>query len=457
MIGQSDVKQKIGVDLLLSSEMATAIDRWASMYINQASWLDEKNGVRSLGLPAAIAQEIARMITIEMKVEVTGGGRATWLQTQYDMFSHKLPEFIEYGCALGSLIMKPYVSNGQIAVDFVQSDQFYPVNFDTSGNITAVVFADQKVIGEMYYTRLEYHRQVDNTIEVINRAFRSSTKDTLGSAIDLGIVEEWASLAPEVTFSNVSQPLYGYFRYPLANHVDRNSPLGVSCYSRADQLIEDTDRQYGRYKWEFEGGELALHVDDVAAMGLGTDGLPMLPNKRLYRKLPGASTIGEGELFHAWAPQLRDESYERGLQAMKREIEFECGLAYGTISNPQMIEKTATEIANAKQRSQSTITNGQKALRLALDQLFYAMDAYATIYSLAQPGAYTVTQGYDDSLITDKDTQRMQDRQDVTLGVMPKYRYLMDTRGMTEAEAMKWIAEAQNEQPQDFFQNEQGA
>jgi hypothetical protein len=51
----------------------------------------------------------------------------------------------------------------------------------------------------------------------------------------------------------------------------------------------------------------------------------------------------------------------------------------------------------------------------------------------------------------------MQDRQDVTIGVMPKYRYLMETRGLTQEEAMKWISEAQDEQPSDFFQNEQGA
>ncbi len=465
MIGQSDIKQKLNVDVLLSSDMSIAIDKWTRMYTNQASWLDKD--VRSLGLPAAIAQELARMLTIEMKIEVTGGSRATWLQEQYDTIAAKLPEFVEYGCAKGSLIMKPYVFNGRIAIDFVHADQFLPVAFDSSGHITAIVFVDQKQVGEKYFTRMEYHRMIGNYthpitgrpvlsgVEIMNRAFQSDDKSQLGNAVSLSVLPEWKDLTPEVTFHDIDRPLYGYFRYPLANHIDTASPLGVSAYSRADELIEDADRQYGRYKWEYEGGEMALYADDTA-FGLDSSGKPKLPNKRLYRNIHGTANIGEGKLFEAWAPQLRDEALNRGLQVMIQKIEFNCGLAYGTISDPQMIEKTATEIASAKQRLQSTVKNGQKALRTALDQLFYAMNAYADIYKLAQPGTYTVTQNYDDSLITDKDAQRMQDRQDVTLGVMPKYRYLMDTRGLTEAEAMKWIAEAQNEQPADFFKNEPG-
>lgn len=448
MIGRSDVKKRLNVDVAISSDMANAIDTWSRMYTNDAAWLDAD--VRSLGLASAIAQEIARMITIEMTVECTGSARATWLQAQYEKFGHKLPEFIEYACAKGGLIMKPFVANDAIVVDFVQADQFYPVEFDGSGNITAVIFADQKQIGDRYYTRLEYHRQVNNAIEVINRAFRSSNADQLGVGIELTAVDDWADIEPEVTFAPVQRPLYGYFRYPLANHIDTRSPLGVSCYSRAAELIEDADRQYGRYKWEYEGGELALHVDEMA-MGLGSDGLPTLPNKRLYRGLPGAADLGNSELFQSWAPQLRDEAYNRGLQTMIQRIEFNCGLAYGTISDPQMVEKTATEIAASKQRSQSTIANGQKALEFALNQLFYAMDAYATMYNLAPAGTYTVTQSYDDSLITDHETQFSQDQRVVTMGAMAKKRFLMRNYNLSEQDAENWIVEQQKETPMDFF------
>ena len=75
------------------------------------------------------------------------------------------------------------------------------------------------------------------------------------------------------------------FQVPRREHHDPTSPLGVSCYARAVELIEQADKQWSRFLWENEAGEMALYVDALALKKDPVTGLPILPNKRLYRTL----------------------------------------------------------------------------------------------------------------------------------------------------------------------------
>lgn len=442
MFGQSSVKQALNVDVAISSEMATALQTWSLMYQNQAEWLSDT--VKSLNLAAAIAGEIARSVTIEMQVEISGSARADYLALQMESVLDKLREKIEVGCAKGGLMMKPFISGAKISVDFVQADQFYPVSFDSSGNITACVFADQKTAGQYYYTRLEYHQMTPEGCVIRNAAFRSSSRDTLGQAVDLSVVDDWAGIEPEATITGIDRPLYAYFRYPMANNIDPASPLGVSCYSRAVDLIRQADEQWSNLLWEFESGKRAIFVD-VLAFGKDADGKPKLPDRRLYRALETGST--EGDLYHEWTPEFRDASIKSGLDAILKRIEYNCGLAYGTLSDPQSVDKTATEIKTSKQRSYATVTDTQKKLEEALDDLLYAMDVWCTLGKLAPAGTYEVVYDFDDSVIVDKDLQFQQDLRLVGQGIMGKVEFRMRNFGESEEVAKQKIAEVQSEQP----------
>jgi A118 family predicted phage portal protein len=447
MLGQQSVKQALNVDIAVSPYMADALQTWSLMYANQATWLD--TNIKSLNLPAAIAGEIARAVTIEMDVEISGSTRADYLNDQFEKVLDALRQQVEYGAAKGGLMIKPYVSGDNIMVDFVQADQFFPVSFDANGNITACVFSDQRTIGSNYYTRLEYHQMTPEGCVIRNQAYKSNTKDTLGSAIQLTDVDVWADLEPEATITGIDKPLYAYFRYPQANNIDPTSPLGVSCYARAVDLIEQADRLYSGLIWEFESGQRALYVD-VLAFGKTTAGKPVLPNKRLYRTIESGSS--EGEFFQEWSPEFRDASIKSGLDAILKKVEFLCGLAYGSISDPVETEKTATEIASSKQRSMSTIVDCQKALQNALEQLLWAMDIWCDLDSLAPAGVFEAAYDFDDSLIVDAEMQFSQDSRTVGMGAMPKWMFLVRNYGMTEATAKQMIADTVAETPPvNFF------
>lgn len=446
MLNPSLVKQAINVQPLLTPLMVNALQIWAQMYVDRPPWKKTDDN-KTLNLPAAIASEVARAVTIEMKMQVSGSPRANYLSTQMQTVLDNLRPYTEYSAAKGGLMFKPYPKGEGLAIDYVQADMFYPTMFDSNGKMTACIFADVQVKGQTYYTRFEHHAMMPGGYRITNTAFKSNTKDTLGSPCPLTEVAEWAELLPEATIQNVDKPLFAYFRMPMANNIDPTSPLGVSIYARAVDLIKQADQQWTDFLWEFESGKRALYTDPLAFKKNPITNNPELPDKRLYRLLDLQNKLDNKGLFEEWTPTLREINLLNGLDAILRKIEFNCGLSYGVISNPDTVQLTATEIKSAKQRYYTTVTDIQKSLQDALDSLLYAMDVWASIYNLAPIGTYTTTYSWDDSIVSDADTQYQQDSQTVTMNAMPKYIFLMRNYGLSEVDAKKWVAETQAESP----------
>lgn len=226
---------------------------------------------------------------------------------------------------------------------------------------------------------------------------------------------------------------------PLANNIDDKSPLGVSVYSRAINLIEQLDKQYSRILWEFEGKELAIYVSETLLSRNIKTGEKELPkgNSRLYRTLKGES---EGDLYREFSPDIRDSNLFNGLNELLRKIEFNCGLAYGTLSNINESDKTATEIKASKQRSYSTVKDIQNSLQYSLENLVYAMRSICRLHNL--PGdKYEMSFNFDDSLVMDKDLELSSMQADVAAGVLRPEIYLAKKYGVTEEEALKMMPE----------------
>ncbi len=442
MFGQEQQPVK-KTEIALGDKMRTAIELWSKMYQDKADWNIARN-MHGLKLPAAVASELARQATIEAEYTLEGSPRAEYLTGQFAPVFDELRRATEYGCAKGGLIFKPYPDGqGGIAVDLVQADRFAPVAFDSRGNIIAAVFTETLTRGKNIFTRYEYHALDGSRYTIRNIAYASTQQGLQGHPVPLASVPEWAELAETVAFENIKAPLFGYFRAPGANTIDDASPLGVSVYSRAVTLIRQADEQWERILWEFEGGELAVDASEDI-FRLDESGKYKLPKgkERLYRLHDVAVMDAHGKFIETFAPQLRDSSLFNGLNNILKRIEFNCGLAYGTLSDPQNVDKTAEEIKTSKQRSYATVTDIQKALETALRDLVYAMDVYASLYQLAPAGEYSLSFCWDDSVLVDSATQRMQDKEDVRDGIMQRWEYRMKWYGEDEETARRMADES---------------
>ena len=418
-----ELKDRLDTDIAVSGVMAEKIKLWSDCYENRAEWLTDK--YRGRHLPSAIAKEMARLVTLEFKSELTGGRRAEYLSEAYGKLVADAPLYTEYACAQGGVMLKPYLSGGYISSAYVRADSFFPTAFDGSGNITGCIFAEKKVIGKKFYTRLETHDYSKSLYVVKNTAYLSDSSDMLGRQVSLSSVPEWSELAEEVRLTNL----------PGANQFDGCSPLGVSVFANALDAIRDADEQYARLLWEFEGSELAVNVDVTALDVSGKSGVPK-HNKRLYRGFDSEN------LYEVFSPAIRDQSLLNGLNDILRNVEHLSGLAFGTLSRIDDTEKTATEVKASKQRSYCTVSAIQKSLRKCLEEYLVCLEDLCDFYGLAPKDKIEQSFEFDDSLITDSETDQRIWLQEVAAGLMSPAEYRMRRYGETEAQALAALPKA---------------
>ena len=513
MIGSRTIEQTLHIAPIMSSQMEHAIELWANMYKGEAPWIkeptyDDPTRIVSLGLPSLIASEKARTALLEFKSEITtptkeveklnpdykgpqlddfgnilpslepktikedkpvsSTDRAEYLNKQYEKLKKQLRKQIEYGIAKGGLVIKPYLvanevddkeADWQMEFDFIQADSFYPLAFDASGQITEAAFIQTQVEKDVIFRRLEYHKWKNNTVTIVNKAFKSTNNSNqgdmtgldLGQEVPLSSVSAWKDLKDTVTIKNIQKPLFAYFKMPEANTVDTSSPLGVSGYSRAVTLIKDADFQYSRLLWEYEAGEMAIDIDrDAMSFREGADGqMHTMPNhlqQRLFRKVD----LGESDTYQPFAPALRDTSFTQGLNTILMRIEDVTGLSRGTLSDVTQEARTATEIKILKQRSYQTNAEIQTSLEGTLKDSVYVADVYCDLYEITPKGEYEISFTWDDSIITDADTELAKRITLLQNGLTSKREVRQWYFGETERQATEALQEIEEETQNDM-------
>ncbi|MDE6833271.1 MAG: phage capsid protein [Ruminococcus sp.] len=382
MISAEMVSSALKVQTINNSEMKESVQRWSDLYKNSASW---NNGrVISLCLASAISREFSRLVLAENEISAIGDD---YVSMQFEKLRPKLPVMVEQACAMGGIIIKPYLSNGRICVDAVLPVSFFAVNF-SEDTVTAAVFPEQLVIGKNCYTRLEFH-QFDPKKRVCiirNQCYRSNSVDSLGSLCSLSEVPNWSGMQAVTVLENVDRPLFAYFKMPFANIIDYENPFGISVYENAVELIHQADAQWERILWEFESGERAIDAtEDI--FRYNQNGKPILPKgrERMFRTYDIQAT--EKPFIETFSPEIRDISLFNGLNRIFQRIEFNCGLAYGTLSDPQTVEKTAEEIRASKQRSYTQISSIQRNFEFTLENLLYIYNYYSRYFGLSKSDA----------------------------------------------------------------------
>ena len=431
------IKSKLGVEPAISDEMYQSIQLWNNVYSGKAPWLS--SSVKSLNLAAAVSSELARLVTLEMKMNISGGERAKFLSAQCAPLIKNLRRAAEYACAGGGIVFKPYLYHNRIFIDVIRSDRFFPLEFDCSGNISSALFTAHKYIGKKHCTLFEIHRISNNGVDISNTAYSSDSPYSLGSKVPLSSIPEWSERAEKIHISGVSSPLFSYFKMPLANNIDPDSSLGVSVFSRAVELIEQADSLFASIMWEYEGSELAIDAS-IDLFDKDQNGNPVLPKgkERLFRAFD-IDSMRDGAFLKQFSPEIRDRSLFNGLDKIFKRIEFNCGLSYGSISDPHNSELTATEIISSKQRLYSTVSDIQKSLEHALSELVGAVNIWTSAAKLAPSGRYDLSFSWDDSVIIDASSEQKIRLEEVNSGIIAPEVYLAWRYGVSSEDAKKLL------------------
>lgn len=435
-----------------------------------------------LDMPKAACAELAGLIWSEQcKVNVAAKGftptdadpddalgRFVHSVLDGNAFSSKMQESIEQMLALGGAALKvwyeekPEGNNGAIRIGYCMADQFVPTTWDNA-KVTEGVFISRQAKGGYYYTRLEWHKWNGKTYVVTNELYRADktdvnkeSQDILGFRIPLNTIYD--TLAEETEMKGLEASLFDYYRTPMANNVDDNSPLGISVYGNAFSTLHALDICYDSFVREFQLGKKRIIVPARCVHAVTDPETGLLrryfdPDDETYEAL---QTDGPDDLkIQDNSVELRVEEHVSAINAFLSILCLQLGFSASTFTfDANAGLKTATEVVSENSKTWKTISNCQNMIRPAIEGLVHNIIAVAVLYgvqfegqsveSLAA-GGYDCNIAFDDSVIQDRQTNINEGVLMVSNGLMSKKTFMVEKLGYTPEKADAELAAIKEE------------
>jgi len=397
-------------------------------------------------------------------------------------FTEKFQELIEQELALGGAASKVWAELPQSAsqtapserepyvvrIGYAMADQFIPLSWDNA-RVYEGVFVSRTVKGGYYFTRLEWHRWIGGAYVITNDLYRSDiqrgaiseNQDILG--VKCG-AEELARIYPGLepeTVVPVDDSLFTYWRTPIANNLDDNSPLGVSVYGNALETLHAIDICYDSLVTEFRLGRKRIVVP---ARFLRSVVDPQTGLTRRYFDPTDEAFVGVADDdgtagIHDISAELRVEEHVAALNALLSVLCLQLGFSANTFSfDTSGGLKTATEVVSENSKTFKTVKTVQNQLRPALEHLVKNIIDVAVLYDMTWQGqsvaslvagGYEVKVTFDDGVTQDRQTNINEGVMLVDAGLLSKFTFLTDRKygqGLTEAEALAELDRIRGEQ-----------
>ena len=386
-------------------------------------------------------------------------------------FGEKMQELIEQGMALGGAAIKVWhdvrrdregnelPETGAIRLGYCMADQFVPIAWDNA-QITEGVFISRRARKGWYYTRLEWHRWDGETYTITNELYKADmqrganadSQDILGIRCPTAELQEmYPGLEPE-TVVPVEESLFSYFRTPIANNIDDNSPLGVSIYANALETLHAIDICYDSFVTEFRLGKKKIIVP-ARFLRMVTD--PQTGRQVRYFDPTDETFIGvaddDGKTgVTDISVELRVEEHVEALNALLSILCLQIGFSANTFSFDRQGGglKTATEVVSENSKTYKTIKTVQNQLRPMLEHMVRNIIDVAILYGMEwqgqsverlAAGGYEVKITFDDGVTQDRQTNLNEGVMLVNSGLLSKFTFLTDRKygqGMTEKDAL---------------------
>lgn len=458
MLLRSKAKGDFQIDPVASDEMEAFVQRCERIYRGKPDWVDEENHIKTINFAKSVCSETARLATLAIGIQIDGSSRAEWLQKEIDKIYFNLRHWVEYGCAYGTIILKP---NGN-TIDMVTPDRFI-VTDQTNGEITGVVFLNSEAdqTGKKYYTRLEYHHYLDNGDYAIeNKCYIGSKEWSTDKPIEIEKTP-WNNLTEYEQIANVEKPLYGVLRTPQANNIDINSPLGMPIFAEAIEELKDLDVAYSRNVKEIFDSKRLLLLDSDRLLPAGgkvyntASGFERArDNMGLPDYVKNVYGDGQANFYQEINPSLQTDIRITGINNLLSLVGYKCGYSNGYfVLDEKTGMVTATQVESDDRRTIQLIKDVRDKLEDCIDGLIYALNVFADLYNQAPPGSYETVYDFGD-ITYNREEDRARWWQYVVQGKVPAWKYFEKFEGMTEEDAKEMVEEAQPKQKTGFFGEE---
>ncbi|MBU8768295.1 phage portal protein [Cytobacillus oceanisediminis] len=447
-------------EIPVSDEMYDRIEMWKDIYAGYyKDWHDTSymtlNGMKqrkraSMRMAKVASQKMATLIfneKCEINVSEESLEKTIKEVLKENRFNREFRRYLEYGFALGGMVMKAYFEGGRIKISYTTADCFIPLAWDNF-RITEGVFVSTFRKGDKRYTHLEWHLWEDGEYVIRNELYESKADNEIGVKVPLST--QFTDLEEEIIFHTIKKTIFVYFKPNIANNFDTNSPLGISIFANALDTLKSLDIAFDSFQREFALGKKRIIVPETA---IKTTVDPVSGQITRYfdadDEVYEAMNLGDmdADAIKDISVQLRVGEHISSINALLNILAMQIGFNAGTFTFDGAGVKTATEVISENSETFRTKQDHETNVEAAIQELVEAIVEIADAFNVFPcPAKYEVSVAFDDSIAQDKDADINEQIKLLSNGLQLKKKALMKIHGLTDKEAEEMLAEIQAEQ-----------
>lgn len=301
-----------------------------------------------------------------------------------------------------------------------------PLSWDEEG-ISECAFVTRVSLKGKPADQLQMHVIEDDTYRIKTMLFVDSRPVDPES---VGAIADFDTECPTKTF--------GLIKPALENTCVDLSPYGMSVFADAVDALKAVDLAFDSMFQEVELTEVKVFMDeamiDVRSKGGKTIPMP----KREQRKFLKMAGKDAKNFIDVFSPEIRIDPLRSALDVALAEFGELCGFGqqYFMLDKATGL-KTATEVTSDNSALMRNVRKHENVIRGAIQDIATALLTCARIHCGADVeedfGSISVT--FDDSVITDTQTEKNQMMAEIAAGLVPKWKYAVEFYGLSEDEA----------------------
>lgn len=296
-------------------------------------------------------------------------------------------------------------------------------------------FSHEK-FGQCAYLMI-HRKQLDGSYKIQNRFFKISAE---GDTLIPFTKDELKKMNVKDEYIKNNKHFF-ILKPAIANNRKKKSPLGISVYANAIDVLKMIDLALDGIKASMEIGKprIAVSSEGITTV-IGQDGKPsQIPvfdsNDLAFYKFPEG--IDSKKIIEDMTTTYRAGDFETSLEKALSLFSMLIGLGPNTFRWENGQIKTATEVISVNSKMFRTMRKHQGIIRSCIITICKAiLEDNGKDYDLK------IKVEFDDSIVTDKETERTRWQQLYRDEVIPKWLYLVEHEGYSEEEAKNLVEEA---------------
>lgn len=365
----------------------------------------------------------------------------------------KLNEYQERKAFTGTVAYLPYIDGaqadsngyivpgtGQVKISYVSAGGIYPLSWE-NGQVTECAFVSVRTVNSRKYAHIQVHALEGGEYIIQNHVVECSA----GAGREVP-PPQWKTLKgfenlSETVHTGSSQRQFVIDTLNIVNNVDEDSPMGIALFANSIDQLKGIDVVYDSYINEFVLGKKRIFVAPEMLDFDPVTGNPAFDdNDVVFYRLP-EEMGSKGDSIRDVDMKIRAGEHNQAINDNLNILSSKCGFGTERYRFEKGSVATATQVISENSDLYRTLKKHEIPLESSLKELVRIICRLGNVLGEQVDENAEITIDFDDSIIEDKASERQQDRQDVSMGVMGLAEYRAKWYGETKEEAAENLPE----------------